>query len=355
MNTRGVAIKGFLKRLFGKRDSISAQLASPVVVDHTMLASPCAESQPRVVRKEWDQSGRSEVEGKIAPEGLGREPPAPDAPVQGVRYREGDRIGGRYEVLDIFGGPGNSGMGVVYKCFDRWDRRFCALKSFQDRPFWSARAAAIFRREAELWIAVTHHPHVVAARTIRKPDGRLYLVLEYIEPDDQGRNCLSDFLVGRPLGLDQALTWAMQCCWGMEHAAKYRIRCHRDLKPNNLACAHRRLKQWEAAFQTAQKTVELDAAFLDGWNTLGGLYHSTAKLRQDYQQAVDCYRKAVAIDPFFFDAWMNLAASFCGVEDAKEALKCYERAAEIDPESAEAVERRDAFRAALGGNGPCSR
>lgn len=230
-------MKGFLKRLLGKRDSITEQIVGPVVGDQTVLASPCADSQPRVRQegsREWDRMGPSQGDGGTSPGGGDRRPSARDGPTPGIRYHEGDRIGGRYEVLDIFGGPGKSGMGVVYKCFDRWDRRPCALKSFQDQPVWSSEATETFQREAKLWIGVGHHPHIVAARTIRKPDGRLYLVLEYIAPDSEGRNCLTHYLTGHPLPVEQILTWAVQFCWGMEHAMKNGIQSHRDVKPDNI-------------------------------------------------------------------------------------------------------------------------
>jgi tetratricopeptide (TPR) repeat protein len=121
------------------------------------------------------------------------------------------------------------------------------------------------------------------------------------------------------------------------------------LARNNLACAYRGMEQWEEAFSAARQAVEFDPEFLDGWNTLGGLHHSQAHGSLEYQQAIECYEKAVHIDPFFFDGYMNLAASYCGVENAEKALKCYGRAAEIDPDNTEVAERRDAFRAALRG------
>ncbi|MGM0485582.1 MAG: protein kinase domain-containing protein [Planctomycetota bacterium] len=186
-----------------------------------MRATPAGPSLPRVVVDSQAFTSRSDEQSDLQT-------------TTRVRYKPGDWIGGRYEVQAIFGGPGKSGMGVVYKCFDRWDERLCALKSFQDKRACNVAISEVFRREAECWIALGHHPHVVAALTIRKPDGRLYLVLEYIEPDAKGRNCLGHYLKGEPLPIGSVLNWAIQMCWGMEHAARNGIRCHRDIKPDNL-------------------------------------------------------------------------------------------------------------------------
>lgn len=230
-------MKSFLKRLLGKRDCNMGQAEGTPRADQTEVGATCAASLPRVqelVSGDWENGSPSHGGSRMAPPGS--HSAAGRAVVEGsaVRYRIGDRIGGRYEVLDIFGGPGKSGMGVVYKCFDRRDRRVCVLKSFQDRFAVNVPAMNAFRREAELWIALGHHPHIVAARTIRKPDGRLYLVLECIEPDDHGRNCLNHYFTGHALSLAQMITWGIQFCWGMEHAVAHGVRCHRDIKPDNI-------------------------------------------------------------------------------------------------------------------------
>lgn len=48
-------------------------------------------------------------------------------------YNKGDIIEGRYKIIDIFGGPGKSGMGIVYACLENNTNKACALKTFQDR------------------------------------------------------------------------------------------------------------------------------------------------------------------------------------------------------------------------------
>ncbi len=200
---------------------------APPQATNTVVASTMASSAERVVQRDsqfWAQS--SEDSSAVSDGAATLLPPA--------RYAPGALIGGRYEVLNVFGGPGKSGMGVVYLVWDRWDRQQRAIKTFQDPSVWNKRVAAVFRREAELWIGMGHHPHIVRAHTVRKPDGRLCLVLEFIGPDPEGRNTLTHYLQGEQLPLVRVIPWSIQFCRGMEFALAHGIDVHRDVKPDNI-------------------------------------------------------------------------------------------------------------------------
>ena len=227
---------GLLSKIFGrgKKQDTSGAAAAVGNTGDTHVASRADMSLSRVPLEADSAAWGGAAQQPVSEDHRCRESKSTDSETNVVRYRKGSLIGGRYKVVDIFGGPGKSGMGVVYICFDQRDQRLCALKSFQNRLAKNAQVARTFRREAELWIALGHHPHIVAARTIRKPDGRLYLVLEYIEPDGNGRNCLSHYFNSHPFPLEQTLNWAVQFCWGMECALANGIRCHRDIKPDNI-------------------------------------------------------------------------------------------------------------------------
>ena len=54
-------------------------------------------------------------------------------------YRIGDRIAKRYEIYQILGGEGQSGMGIVYICYDHDFKEVLALKTFQDKYLSSKR------------------------------------------------------------------------------------------------------------------------------------------------------------------------------------------------------------------------
>jgi serine/threonine protein kinase len=145
-------------------------------------------------------------------------------------YKPGDVIASLYEVREIFDG----GMGEVYLSYHRERKRLYILKTIQEKYFLSKEEFLAFRREAEVWIMMEKHPHIVQAISVRDFEGRLFLVLEYIEPDSEGRNTLFDYLTGEPFHPEQVLLWAIQFCDGMIHAKKKGLKCHRDIKPSNI-------------------------------------------------------------------------------------------------------------------------
>jgi len=57
-----------------------------------------------------------------------------------------------------------------------------------------------------------------------------------VSPDERGRLNLGDYLGGptRPVDTDTVLRWAIQFCFGMQHAIAHGVRVHRDIKPQNV-------------------------------------------------------------------------------------------------------------------------
>ncbi|MEI8348875.1 MAG: serine/threonine-protein kinase [Candidatus Omnitrophota bacterium] len=149
-----------------------------------------------------------------------------------VKWQVGDKIDNRYEIHQILGGEGKSGMGVVYICYDRDDNSIYALKSLQEQYFFSERAQKFFENEALVWINLEKHPYIVRSHSIRRTKGKLYIVLEYIPPDHQGRNTLTHYLGS--LTFPEILKFSIQFCHGMEYAYSKGIDAHRDIKPDNI-------------------------------------------------------------------------------------------------------------------------
>ena len=147
-------------------------------------------------------------------------------------YKRGDVIGGTYEIWSILG---MGGFGVVYLAIDREQQEPYALKTFRDEFLNDCRAREAFEKEALLWVHLEQHPFILAARRVREFYGRLFVAMDYVPPDAEGRVTLSDHLrSGKPLGQEQVLEWAVQFCLGMEHAISHGLKCHRDIKPANI-------------------------------------------------------------------------------------------------------------------------
>jgi serine/threonine protein kinase len=147
-------------------------------------------------------------------------------------FKKGDLIGGKYYVHRLLG---MGGFGMVLCVSERGSDELCALKTFRDEFLPNASAREAFKREATLWINLEQHPFVLAARWIEIFSGRLFVMMDYVAPDAEGRVSLADHLhSGKPIAPECALEWAIQFCKGMEHAIAHGIRCHRDIKPSNV-------------------------------------------------------------------------------------------------------------------------
>jgi serine/threonine protein kinase len=149
-----------------------------------------------------------------------------------VQYKVGDSIEGKYSVLKVFGGENQSGMGVVYLVEDRDAPKPYVIKTYQSKPGFVNQNR--FKSEAHAWVNAGVHPNIVQAYWVRKIDGQLYTAAEYIAPDDEGRNTLTQFLRTGFLRLEIVFRWAAHFCHGMNYALKKGVLVHRDIKPDNL-------------------------------------------------------------------------------------------------------------------------
>src|SRR6185436_6297790 len=115
-------------------------------------------------------------------------------------------------------------------------KQVCALKTFRDELLVDAAARQMFKREADKWVSLGDHPFILAARSVRDIASRLFVKMDFIPPDDEGRVTLADHLAfkSRPIGLEQTLEWGIQFCLAMEHANAHGVQCHRDIKPQNI-------------------------------------------------------------------------------------------------------------------------
>jgi tetratricopeptide (TPR) repeat protein len=147
-----------------------------------------------------------------------------------------DPIARRYEVI---GPPLRGGMGIVHLCMDLRTDQPVALKTFKPEFLSKPRVRDEFLHEAQLWVSLGSHSHVVHAYGVdRCPDTRdVYIVMELV-PKTPG---LADASLRQWLAAtgspppEVALLFALQVARGMGYAvATVPGLVHRDLKPENL-------------------------------------------------------------------------------------------------------------------------
>jgi serine/threonine protein kinase len=133
-----------------------------------------------------------------------------------AEYLKGDLIGGRYFVEDIIG---EGGYGLVFRVRDiQGDKNF-ALKTFKNEFALDDSEKLQFRNEALTWVNLGSHASMIRAHRVHDFDGRLFVAMDYISPDENGRISLYDYItheeaIGEPL----IYAWMMQFCYGMEYA-----------------------------------------------------------------------------------------------------------------------------------------
>jgi tetratricopeptide (TPR) repeat protein len=78
------------------------------------------------------------------------------------------------------------------------------------------------------------------------------------------------------------------------------------------------------------------------WYDKGNVFRNWERLRlvgedvpSRQQEAIECYKRAVSIDPNYADAWGNMGVSYGLMGNHQQALECFEKALGIHPEDAQ--------------------
>ncbi len=147
-------------------------------------------------------------------------------------WEVGDVILGQYEVTARLG---EGGMGVVHKVHHREWNIDLAVKSPRPEIFRRAGGKENFIREAETWVKLGDHPHIVRCRFVRTLGGIPQVFAEYVDGGSLAEAIRSRRLYqgGHEQALERILDLAIQFAWGL-HAAHEHGLVHQDVKPANV-------------------------------------------------------------------------------------------------------------------------
>ncbi|HEV8450488.1 MAG TPA: serine/threonine-protein kinase [Gaiellales bacterium] len=124
---------------------------------------------------------------------------------------------------------GSGGMAIVHLADDRELGRAVAVKRLADNLSHDRSFRDRFLREAQI-AARLNHPRLVRVYDFgHDPDGRPFIVMEYVEGGSLAETLARD----GTLGPDRVIAVARDCCSGLAYAHAAGL-VHRDLKPQNL-------------------------------------------------------------------------------------------------------------------------
>ncbi|MBN2006970.1 MAG: tetratricopeptide repeat protein [Anaerolineae bacterium] len=90
------------------------------------------------------------------------------------------------------------------------------------------------------------------------------------------------------------------------------------------------LAMYDEAIADFQKSISLDAAFVEAHYNLGNAYF----LKKEYGLAVDAYTQALELDPTNADSYANRGMVYRRIEKYNEALADFSQAIQLNPEDA---------------------
>jgi tetratricopeptide (TPR) repeat protein/pSer/pThr/pTyr-binding forkhead associated (FHA) protein len=150
------------------------------------------------------------------------------APDLVTKIKTGDSIYGRYEIYHVL----EAGSGIACACYDNINRAPYVLKTLQRKFLVPPQNQAFFEKEALVWAGIGKCPYIVSAYVVIRIDNYPFIVIDYIAPDENGRNTLSHHLDN--LTLPEILKYSIEFCYGMEYVYAKEVKAHGNIKPNNI-------------------------------------------------------------------------------------------------------------------------
>jgi len=143
-----------------------------------------------------------------------------------AEWLPGDELLGTYIVS---GELGKGGMGKVYRVHHMSWNIDLAVKSPRPEYFQTQQQRDLFISEAETWVNLGLHPHIVSCYYVRTLGGIPRVFAELVE----GGSLENWITQGKITTLEQALDIAIQFAWGLAYAHEQGL-VHRDVKPANV-------------------------------------------------------------------------------------------------------------------------
>ena len=147
-------------------------------------------------------------------------------------WQIGDVILDKYAIRAIFT---SGGMGLVYRSYHKdWDMDM-AVKSPRPEFFQTEEQASNFEREAETWVNLGLHPHIVSCFYVRRLGGIPRIFAEFVEGGTLSEWIRSGrlYLGSAEAGMERILDIAIQVAWGL-HFSHQKGLVHQDVKPGNV-------------------------------------------------------------------------------------------------------------------------
>jgi serine/threonine protein kinase/WD40 repeat protein len=152
-----------------------------------------------------------------------------------AEWRIGETILDTYEVVEVLG---KGGMGIVYRVHHKGWNLDLAVKCPRREIFAKAGGKKAFKREAENWVKLGLHPHIVSCYYIRTLGAIPYVFAEYVSGQSLGEAIRSRKIYegGSAQSLARILDYAIQFAWALHYSHEQRL-IHQDVKPANVLIA----------------------------------------------------------------------------------------------------------------------
>ncbi|CAD8131391.1 unnamed protein product [Paramecium sonneborni] len=86
------------------------------------------------------------------------------------------------------------------------------------------------------------------------------------------------------------------------------------------------LQKYQEAIDCYDKAIQINSKYEIAWNNKG----SALRKLQQYQEAIDCYDKAIQINQKYDIAWNNKGSALRKLQKYYEAIDCYDKAIQIN-------------------------